>query len=146
MNLVDSSGWLEYLGGGPRAGSFTQPLEATELLLVPTICIVEVCKILRRDKGKDAALEGMAAMLRGRVADLDADLAFQAGALGLEHGLPTADSIIFATALRHQALVWTTDAHFKGLPRVRFFPKQGCMIPPSPCALTRGERRTRGVT
>lgn len=123
MNLVDSSGWLEYFAGGPRAGSFTAPLEATDSLLVPTICIVEVCKVLRRDKGKDAALEGLAAMLRGTVADLDADLAFQAAGVGVDRGLPTADSMIFATAVRHQALLWTTDAHFKGLPGVRFFPK-----------------------
>lgn len=123
MNLVDSSGWLEYLGGGPRAGSFSAPLEETDQLVVPTICITEVCRILQRDKGEEAALETMAAMLRGKVVDLDADLAFRAAGIGIEHRLPTADSIIFATALRHEAVLWTTDVHFKGLAGVRYFSK-----------------------
>ncbi len=123
MNLVDSSGWLEYFGGGPRAGSFVTALEDTEQLLVPTICVAEVCKVLLRDKGNDAAMETMAAMLRGRVIELDADLAFRAAGIGIEHRLPTADSIILATAWRHEALLWTTDAHFKGLQGVRYFSK-----------------------
>lgn len=123
MNLVDSSGWLEYFGGGPRAASFATPLEDTEQLLVPTICVAEVCKVLQRDKGKDAAMETMAAMLRGKVIDLDTDLAFRAAGIGIEHRLPTADSIILATAWRHEALLWTTDAHFKGLHNVRYFSK-----------------------
>jgi len=123
VNLVDSSGWLEYLGDGPRAAAFSAPLEDTELLLVPTICIAEVCKVLQRDNGKEAAMETMAAMLRGKVVDLDADLAFRAADIGIEHRLPTADSIILATAWRHEALLWTTDAHFKSLRGVRYFSK-----------------------
>jgi predicted nucleic acid-binding protein len=123
VNLVDSSGWLEYLGGGPRAGSFSAALEDTEQLLVPTICVTEVCKVLQRDKGEEAAMETLAAMLRGKVIDLDADLAFRAAGIGIEHRIPTADSIILATAWRHEALLWTTDAHFKGLRGVRFFSK-----------------------
>ena len=123
MNLVDSSGWLEYFGGGPRAGSFSTALEDTEQLLVPSICVTEVCKVLQRDKGEEAAMETLAAMLRGKVIDLDADLAFRAAGIGIEHRIPTADSIILATAWRHEALLWTTDTHFKGLRGVRYFSK-----------------------
>ena len=123
MNLVDSSGWLEYLGGGPLAESFSTPLEDPEQLLVPTICITEVCKVLQRDQGEEAAMETLAAMLRGKVIDLDADLAFRAAGIGIEHRMPTADSIILATAWRHEALLWTTDAHFKGLRGVRYISK-----------------------
>jgi predicted nucleic acid-binding protein len=32
-----------------------------------------------------------------------------------------ADSIILATARLTSALVWTQDAHFRGLPGIRFF-------------------------
>ena len=29
MNVVDSSGWLEYFAGGPNANFFAKPIEAT---------------------------------------------------------------------------------------------------------------------
>jgi predicted nucleic acid-binding protein len=32
-----------------------------------------------------------------------------------------AGSLIYATALRHAATLWTQDAHFEGLPGVRYF-------------------------
>jgi len=34
--------------------------------------------------------------------------------------LPCADSIIYVTARRHGAELWTHDAHFRDLPGVRF--------------------------
>ena len=37
--------------------------------------------------------------------------------------LPLADSLIYATAKRHEATLWTQDEHYKNLPNVRFFPK-----------------------
>jgi len=37
--------------------------------------------------------------------------------------LPLADSLIYATALRHGATLWTQDEHFQDLPQVRYFPK-----------------------
>ena len=80
-------------------------------------------QVLQRDQGEEAAMETLAAMLRGKVIDLDADLAFRAAGIGVEHRIPTADSIILATAWRHEALLWTTDAHFKGLRGVRYYSK-----------------------
>jgi predicted nucleic acid-binding protein len=43
-----------------------------------------------------------------------------AARLGAEHGLPLADSVILATALSQQAIIWTKDSHFKGIPGVKF--------------------------
>lgn len=40
MNVVDSSGWLEYFAAGPNAEFFESPLEATEELLVPTLTLL----------------------------------------------------------------------------------------------------------
>jgi predicted nucleic acid-binding protein len=42
---------------------------------------------------------------------------------GVEFKLPLADSVVFATARHHGALVWTQDADFEGLPHVRFIAK-----------------------
>jgi predicted nucleic acid-binding protein len=62
-------------------------------------------------------------MMQGRVVDLDADLALAAARFGLRHRLPLADSIVYATARRFEATVWTQDADFDGLPDVRYFVK-----------------------
>ena len=46
MNIVDSSGWLEYFADGPNASFFSRPLEETADLVVPTITIYEVFKVV----------------------------------------------------------------------------------------------------
>ena len=60
-------------------------------------------------------------MHQGRVIDLDLGLALAAA----RHNLPLADSLIYATALAHDAELWTQDGHFDGLPGVRYFAKSG---------------------
>ena len=44
MNVVDSSGWLEYFADGPNAPFFADAVEATGELIVPTISLYEVFK------------------------------------------------------------------------------------------------------
>jgi predicted nucleic acid-binding protein len=119
VNVVDSSAWLEYLADTPRAGFFAKAIENTAELVVPTICLYEVGKKVTREFGEDAALRVYALMSQGRVADLTAGLAIDA----TTHQLPLADSIIYETARRHNAALWTQDVHFEGLPGVRYFPK-----------------------
>ena len=63
-------------------------------------------------------------MEQGTVVDLDAELAISAATYGIAHNLPLADSIIFATARKHNAILWTQDADFKELPSVRFYPRK----------------------
>jgi len=123
VNLVDSSGWIEFLTDGPHAGTFTKPICDTGTLLVPTVCLLEVYKIIRRRRGLEAAVEVAAQMRKGQLVPLDEPLAIIAAELGLRHALPLADSVIHATAHRYRATLWTTDAHFKGLAHVRYFPK-----------------------
>ena len=115
MNVVDSSGWLEYFADGPGAPFFAPPLESAEPLLVPTICLLEVAKVVRRERGEHAAFQAIAQMEQGRVIPLDSQLAKLAAALGLAHKLPLADSIVLATGRLHGAIVWTQDSDFKGL-------------------------------
>ncbi len=43
MNLVDSCGWLEYFADSPLAYFYAPIIEDTGTLIVPTICILEVC-------------------------------------------------------------------------------------------------------
>ena len=120
MNLVDSCGWLEYLTDGPNAGFFAGPLEDQEKLLVPAICITEVCKRVLQQRGEDEALHTAALMQQGNVIALDSAIAIEAARLGSKHNIPLADGIILATAYMHKAVIWTQDADFKGLRDVKY--------------------------
>ena len=120
MNLVDSCGWLEFLSDGPNAGFFARPLADTKSLLVPTICLLEVFKRTLQRRGEEAALDVAALMQQGTVVDLDAAIALDAADLGVERKLSLADAVILATARAHGATIWTQDAHFEGLPGVRY--------------------------
>ena len=124
MNVVDSSGWIEYLTDGPAAADFAPPLEALDQLVVPTICILEVAKWVRRSAGPREAARVVALMKQGQVAGLDPETAVLAAELGLQHALALADSVILATAQMHGAMLWTQDAHFQSLAGVRFFAKR----------------------
>ncbi len=122
-NVVDSSGWLEYVDGGPNAHSFEPAILAVEQLIVPTICLLEVFKRMLRETGEEAALDVVAQMRQGLVVDLDGDLALEAARLGIDLKLPLADSVILATARLHEATIWTQDEHFEGMDRVRYIRK-----------------------
>ena len=125
MNLVDSCGWLEFLADGPNAGFFARPLADTEKLLVPSICLLEVFKRTLQQRGEETALDVAALMQQGTIVDLDAAIALDAADLSLEKKLSLADSVILATARAHGATVWTQDAHFEGLPEVRYRAAKG---------------------
>ena len=118
-NVVDSSCWLEYFAGNKRSAHFAEAVEDTANLIVPVITIYEVFKKVFRERGENDALQAAGMMHSGKVVELDASLALEAARLSL----PLADSIIYATALRHGATLWTQDEHFKELPSVRFFRK-----------------------
>lgn len=122
-NVVDTSGWLEYMANGPNAPVFAPALEAPDRLIVPTISILEVFRWVLRERGESDALQLTAAMHQGIVVDLDAPLALSAAKLGLQYRLPLADSVILATAREYDAVLWTQDADFDGIPNVEYRPK-----------------------
>ncbi len=123
MNIVDSSGWLEFFTDSPNAGCFAEPLHDKAQLLVPSIIIYEVFKVVLRERGENAALQAAALLRQGVVTGLTEDIALRAARLSIAHKLPMADSIIFATARAHDAIIWTQDDDFKGLDGVRYFSK-----------------------
>ena len=89
-------------------------------LVIPTMVMLEVYKHIRRHKGRDEALQAVAGMKQGEVQDLDERLALYAGELGVEVGLPLADSVILATSRLREATLWTQDSDFEGMEGVRF--------------------------
>ena len=123
MNLVDSCGWLEYFADGPNADFYAAALEDTGSLLIPTICLLEVFKRILQQKGENAALQAAAAMHQGLIVPLDAGLALNAARISSDFQLPLADSVILATARAYFGVIWTQDAHFKGLEGIRYIEK-----------------------
>jgi toxin FitB len=123
LNIVDSSAWLSYFAGDDNAEYFSEPIENTADLLVPTITISEVFKIILRQRDEDSALAAIAQMEQGQVILLDSRLAIDAAYYGLKYKLPLADSIIYATAMKYDAIIWTQDNDFESLSGVRYFPK-----------------------
>jgi predicted nucleic acid-binding protein len=124
VNVVDSSGWLEYVGNGKNSDYFAEPIEDLENLIVPAISILEVFKWVLRERGEADALQAAALMQQGKVVELDTAIATLAAKLSLAHKLPLADSVMFATAQVFGATLWTQDADFAGLPNVRYTAKQ----------------------
>ncbi|HEY7337375.1 MAG TPA: type II toxin-antitoxin system VapC family toxin [Bryobacteraceae bacterium] len=125
MNVVDSSGWIEYFFGRPNAAFFRPAICDTSNLIVPAIAVYEVARYIGRVAGRDAAQEAAAQMQRARIAELDAVLALAAARAGLKYNLPLPDSIVFATAQWHSAKLYTQDADFEKIPGVKYVRKNG---------------------
>jgi predicted nucleic acid-binding protein len=123
MNIVDSSGWLEYFADGPNADFFAPAIEDIETQLVPTISIYEVFKRVLQQRGEGDALQAIAIMAQARVVELDTTLALEAAKISVEEKLPMADSIILATARAYDATLWTQDADFEGVAGVEYVEK-----------------------
>lgn len=123
MNIVDSSGWIEYFLQEKNASLFMVPIQDVEHLLVPSVCIYEVFKRFLVDIGEEAALMAVGVMLQGREVPIERTIAIEAARLSRELKLSMADSLIYAIARLHNATLWTQDEHFQGLEGVRYVEK-----------------------
>lgn len=123
MNLVDSSGWLEYFSEGKNARIFSEPLNDVGHLIVPVICLYEVFKIVLRERNENDALQAIALMQQGKIIDLTSEIAIQAAKNSMDYKLPMADSIVLTTAQLHDAVIWTQDSDFKNIENVKYFSK-----------------------
>ncbi len=125
MRVVDTSAWIEFLAGSALGVSLATELPDRSQWVVPTMVQLELAKWLTREVGEDKADRVIAFTETCVVADLDTPIALAAAELCARHRLATADAIVYATALAHQADLLTCDRHFENLPGVRFFPKSG---------------------
>ena len=123
MNLVDSSGWLEYFSDGPNASSYEKPLTNPENLIVPTLCLYEVFKVVLRERDETDALLAVALMSQGNIVELTSEIALEAARISLDYKLPMADSVVLATGRVCDATIWTQDNDFKGIKGVKLIPK-----------------------
>lgn len=125
MNVVDSSGWVEYFAEGGNASFFAPAIHDVDQLIVPTICIYEVFKRLLAERDEDSALLSVGLMSHGREVELNRNIAIDAAQISRELKLAMADSIILATARAYTATLWTQDEHFKDVDGVKYIEKKG---------------------
>jgi predicted nucleic acid-binding protein len=124
MNVVDSSGWLEYFADGPDVDFFAPVIENIADLVVPSVSLYEVFERVLQQRSEGDALQAVATMMQGEVVDLDGRLALEAAKVSVEIRLPMADSVILATARMHNATLWTQDRDFEGLTGVEYVEKK----------------------
>ena len=120
---LDSSGWIEIAHDGANAKAFAKALSSSAPLIVSAISLYEIARYTTRVAGEAAAGELLAFLHQHAVTPVSPEIATLAATLGARHQLAMADSLIYATALAHNATLWTQDGDFKGLPHVKYFPK-----------------------
>jgi predicted nucleic acid-binding protein len=120
MNIVDSSGWLAYFASGPNADFFSEPIEETAELLVPTISLYEVFKRILQQRSETEALKAVAFMQSGTILDLTSTIALHAANISNDLKIPMADSVMLASARENDAILWTQDGDFEGLDGVLY--------------------------
>lgn len=118
MRVVDTSAWIEWLMNTPTSQAIAEALPQRAHWLAPTIVQLELAKWVKREVGAERADEVIAFSQKCVVIPLDTGIALAAAELCREHKLATADAIVYATALAHNASVLTCDADFKTLPNV----------------------------
>lgn len=123
MNVVDSSGWIEYFLDSERAELFAEAIEQREQLLVPVVALYEVHKVLSRVLPANAVVATLDVMRLGQVLELTDARAIAAADVALGHRLAMADAVMYSMALEHRATLWTQDVDYQGLPSVKLFPK-----------------------
>ena len=123
MNVVDSSGWVEYLQDTPRADLFAIAIEDHHRLLVPTVALYEVHKILSRALPSRLVAQCLDVMRRGRVVDFTDARAIAASLAAARHKLAITDAAMYCIAQEFGATFWTQDVDYQGLAGVQYFPK-----------------------
>lgn len=108
MNVIDSSGWIEFFLAGPSGPLFKPVIEERDTLLVPVIALYKVHKILSRKLPIEKVEQALNVMRFGRVLDLTDRRAI---------------AVMYSVALEFKATFWTQDVDYQGLPSVNYFPK-----------------------
>jgi len=125
LRVVDTSAWIEWITDSPLGIQLAGWFPARAQCIVPTIVQLELSKWLLRERDEEQTDRIIAYTQKCIVVPLDTAIALLASQLHRTYRLATADAIVYATAQHHRAELVTCDAHFAGLPDVRFLPKAG---------------------
>ena len=123
LNVVASSGWIEFFTAGRNGPRFREVIAVQEHLIVPTIALYEVCKVLSRKLESSVVEACLDVMRMGQVVDLTDARAIAAAQASRDHSLALADAAMYSIAREHGATFWTQDVDYQGLPGVEYLPK-----------------------
>ena len=124
MNVVDSSGWLEYLADGPIADFFAPSIQSISSLIVPTLGLYEIFKRILQQRGDSDALQAVALMQQGTLVELTAPIALSAARISHDEKIPMADSVMLASARAFGATLWSQDSDFENISDVKYIAKR----------------------
>ncbi|MCI4348799.1 MAG: type II toxin-antitoxin system VapC family toxin [Thermoplasmata archaeon] len=122
MISLESYGWIERFGGGPKQAQYNRVIDSVppSQILTSVVTIYEVYKKAKAMRGEHVALEAVAALGHTTLVAVDQEIALAAADYSLQHGLHFSDALIYATARRYHADLYTSDTALRNLPQVRF--------------------------
>ena len=123
MRVVDTSAWIEWLISSKTGNLLENEMPDMDRCVIPTMVQFELVKWVSREVSEGASSDMIAHTEKCVVVPLDTTIAIRAAEIAREHKLATADAIIYATGLERGADLLTCDAHFEGLPGVKYIPK-----------------------
>lgn len=125
MNVVDSSGWIEFFKAGANGPVFKPVIEDRYQLLAPTIALFDVHKVLSRSLPTDLVNDCLDVMRLGRLLDLTDVRAVAASKVGAQPKLAMADAAMYSMAQEFGSIFWTQGVDYAGLDGARYFAKAG---------------------
>jgi len=120
MNMtftVDSSAWIEYFAGSNKGKIVKQILEGKELLITPSLCLMEIKhKYLLEKQNYQERIDFICQ--NSSIVDIDQEHALLAAEIKNSYKLYTVDALVYAVALQQKSTLLTSDGHFKNLEQV----------------------------
>lgn len=75
---------------------------------------------MKQSKGEQNALEAVAVLSQTEIVSVDQTLSLEAADCSIEYGLHFSDALVYATARRFNAELYTSDKDLRGLKGVIF--------------------------
>jgi predicted nucleic acid-binding protein len=119
---IDSYGWIERFGDGPKAHQYNRIIDGTKQdeIVTSVVTLYEVYRKVKQARGEETALEAVAVLSQTRVIPIDQTLSLEAADYSIEHALHMSDALLYATARQQGAELYTSDEDLKGLKGVIF--------------------------
>jgi len=111
--LLDSSIWIAYF----FENKFLELIEKEGNLLLCALSIFEIKRKLLRKKIPDSTISNKLNFIREKslIITPSAETFEEAAGISIKNKMPMADSIIYASTLENDAVVYTLDNHFRKL-------------------------------
>jgi toxin FitB len=121
MISVDSYGWIERFTDGPKSPQYNRIIERTkpQELVTSVVVLYEVYKKVKQARGEEVALEAVAALGQTEVVPVDQTLSLEAADYSLDYNFHFSDALVYATARKYSAQLYTSDEDLKGLEGVK---------------------------